>query len=71
MSKHPLEILLGSRSRHKILRFLYRNVGQSHTLAEMAERTQEDISTVRHEIEDFLEAGLIIKTNEKEAKSQN
>ncbi|HEY4500463.1 MAG TPA: winged helix-turn-helix domain-containing protein [Candidatus Paceibacterota bacterium] len=65
MSKHPLEIILGSRSRHKILRFLYRNIGQSHTNSEIAARTQEDLSAVRKEMDSFIEAGLIVEYKEK------
>ena len=42
MSKHALEVLLDSRPRFKILKFLLRNMERGVTIKDLAEHTQED-----------------------------
>ena len=68
MSKNALEVLFESRSRLKILKFLFRNYGRSYTFNEIVNHTQEDVGVVRREISKLREINLIHeKTKEKSA----
>ena len=67
MSKNALEVLFESRSRLKILKFLFRNFGKNYTLGEIVNHTQEDTGAVRREIQKLIEIGLMTK-NQRHAK---
>lgn len=65
MSKHTLEILFESRTRLKILKFLYRNYDVRYTLGEITDHTQEEAISVRRELAKLEDIGLISKTVKK------
>lgn len=58
-SKNTLEVLLGSRARLKMLKFLFRNMNMGFTAKELAARIQEPLPIARKEIKNFLEIGLL------------
>lgn len=62
MSKRVLETLFNSRARVRLLRFLFRNYPQSFSLKELVGRLQEDQKTLKKEIAQFEEIGLLVKT---------
>src|SRR3989344_1154009 len=64
MSKNSLEVLMDSRTRLKILKFLFRNLDKKYTLAEIVNHTQEDSKGVRRELEK-LQAIRLLKINKK------
>ena len=59
MSKNILETLFESRSKVKILKFLFRNVDASFTLKEITNRVQEPSSVVRGDLKKLLDIGLL------------
>ncbi|MEK7615987.1 MAG: winged helix-turn-helix domain-containing protein [Patescibacteria group bacterium] len=59
MSKQSLEVLFESRTRLKILKFLFRNFPKSYSSREIVAHTQEDTSAVRKELKRLMEIGLI------------
>jgi predicted transcriptional regulator len=65
MSKDTLELLLNSRARVKILKFLFRNMGLTPTFSikDISSRIQERPSIVRKEIRKLLEIGLLKQKN--------
>ena len=65
MSKNSLEVLFESRTRLKILKFLFRNYGKNYTLREVVNHTQEDSGAVRREMERLKEIGLINEETRK------
>lgn len=58
-SKDILGTLFDSKAKVKILKFLFRNVGTSFSISDLADRVQETPTTVKKEINKFLEIGLI------------
>lgn len=60
MSKHSLEVLFESRTRLKILKFLYRNYPKSYASREIVVHTQENAASVRKELKKLQEIGLLI-----------
>jgi len=69
MSKHALEVLLDSRPRFKILKFLFRNMERGVTIKDLAEHTQEDQTTTRKEIIKLLEIKLLRQEGKKSASA--
>lgn len=63
MSKSTLEILLDSRARVKILKFLFRNAGLVFGVKDVSSRIQERPSLVKKEIKNLLEVGLLKQKN--------
>ena len=61
MSKRILETLFNSRARVRLLRFLFRNYPQSFTIKEMMQRLQEDRQTLKKEVSEFIQIGLLVK----------
>lgn len=61
MSKHKslFELLFGSKTRVKILKFLFRNPSLSFSVKELSVRIQEPLSVVNKEVKNFTEIGLI------------
>jgi DNA-binding MarR family transcriptional regulator len=59
MSKSPLELLLDSRARVKILKFIFRNADSTFTVKEMSNRIQERLPLVKKEIKRLVEIGLL------------
>ena len=55
---------MDSRTRLKILKFLFRNLDKKYTLAEIVNHTQEDSKGVRRELEK-LQAIRLLKINKK------
>ncbi len=62
MSKRILETLFNSRARVRLLRFLFRNYPQPFTIQEMVSRLQEDRQTIKKEVDQFMQIGLLVKT---------
>jgi predicted transcriptional regulator len=59
MSKSTLELLLDSRARVKILKFLFRNADSAFSAKEMSNRIQERLPLVKREIRRLMEIGLL------------
>lgn len=59
MSKDTLEILLESKLRVKVLKFLFRNIGTSFNTKELAFRVRGDRKSVNGEVRKLLEIGLL------------
>ena len=70
MSKHPLEILFDSKTRVKIMKYVFRNADASFTIRELANHTQEDISTVKQEVSKLREIGFLVIKKENEEKKE-
>ena len=70
MSKNSLEVLFESRTRLKILKFLFRNLDKQYTLREIVSHTQEDPSAVRNEVTKLAEINLLTKGVRKHAKKE-
>jgi len=60
MSKRTLEQLFDSRSRVKILKFLFRNYPEKYGIGEISARTQERRETVRRELRLLQKMGAIL-----------
>src|SRR3989338_10504636 len=63
MSKHILDVLLGSRARPKILKFIFHTVEKSFSVREIAEHTQEPFAVVKKELVGFAEIKLVKKAD--------
>jgi predicted transcriptional regulator len=64
MSKSALELLLDSRARVKILKFIFRNADSVFSAKEMSTRIQERLPLVKREIKKLAKIGLLKqKTN--------
>ena len=59
MSKHSLEILFDSRTRLKILKFLFRNFPKSYTSREIVAHTQEYPADIRKELKKLQGISLV------------
>ncbi len=59
MSKNILEALLGSKTRLKILKFIFRNENMVFTPEYVAEHTQEPLVAVQAELDILAEINLI------------
>lgn len=59
MSKNILEQLFESKTRVRILKFLFRNADTDFTSKDLITRVQEPRSMVNREIQKFLEIGLL------------
>ena len=59
MSKHILEILFDSKTKLKILKFLFRNSASSFNIKELSTHIQEKPITVKKELDKLAEIGLI------------
>lgn len=59
MSKNSLEVLFESKTRLKILKFLFRNLPKFYTAREVINHTQEHTTAVRREIERLSAIGLL------------
>lgn len=59
MSKNTLEQLFGSRTRLKILRFLFRNEGSVFAIKQLAQHVQESRNIVKKELRELKLIGLI------------
>ena len=59
MSKHSLEVLFESKTRLKILKFLFRNYDNRYTFSEIVNHTQEEPQNVRKEIAKMKDINLI------------
>lgn len=70
MSKHSLEVLFDSKTRLKILKFLFRNFNRSYGLADIIEHTQEDGANVRRELTKLAEIELVVEQTSKNKKKK-
>ena len=61
IEKNVLEVLLGSRLRVKLLKFLFRNFPSSVGLHELADKIQEEPEAVRRELMTLREIKLVRK----------
>ena len=61
MSKLALDNLFGSKTRVKVLKFLFRNYPNPFTLNELSQRTQESFELIKREIDILESIGLIKK----------
>ncbi len=68
MSKQSLEALFESRPRIKILKFLFRNVKESFSLAEIIDHTQEEAAAVRKELARLELIGLVHSEMQKKKR---
>src|SRR3989344_113618 len=59
MSKNILEVLFESKTRLKILKFLYRNFPQSYVSRDIVSHTHEYPSAVRKELKKLAEINLV------------
>ena len=59
MSKNILEHLFVSRTRVKILKFLFRNLNPDFTVKDLSIRLQESRGAVNKEVKKLLEVGLV------------
>ena len=57
-----LDNLLGSKTKVKMLKFLFRNYPVDIGLRELARRIQEPLNLVRKEIKNFEKMGLVKKS---------
>src|SRR3989344_1234625 len=64
MSKNALEVIFESRSRLKILKFLFRNFAKSYTFSEIVNHTQENKKEVHRELEKLQAIGLLKKNKQ-------
>ena len=61
MSKDILEILLGSRIRVKVLKFLFRNYANDFSIQELSKRIQEPPTATRKEVQILNQIKLVRK----------
>src|SRR3989344_710863 len=69
MSKNILEVLFESKTRIKILKFLYRNFPKHYSSREITAHTQEDSAYIRRELNRLAEIHLV--ENKKSAFGLN
>jgi hypothetical protein len=64
-NKNSLEILLGSRMRLKMLKYLYRNYPGGASLHSLARMIQEPALHVAKELKLFESIGLVVRSRKK------
>ena len=61
MSKNVLDKLFGSRTRVKLLKFLFRNYPGNFSISELSKRIQEPFEETKKELDSLKTLGLIKK----------
>ena len=65
MSKNVLETLFESRSKVKILKFLFRNSDRDFSVKEITAHVQETPRVVKSDLKKLMEIGLLRKNRNK------